>query len=112
LPSDLVVGGIVLVELRRTLTRRIKLPADAVDEILEFLRAREVVPDPKRPSELGIRDPADRWILASALAARVDVLVTGDRDLLVIAPDAPMRIADPRGFWELARKQKPAKAPP
>jgi len=31
-------------------------------------------------------------------------LVTGDRDLLDIAADAPIKIVDPRGFWDLVRK--------
>jgi predicted nucleic acid-binding protein len=49
------------------------------------------------------RDPDDQWVLASAIASRVDVLVTGDRDLLDIAADASIRIVDPRGFWDLVR---------
>lgn len=40
---------------------------------------------------------------ASAIAGRADVLVTGDPDLLDVASRAPLRIMDPRGFWELVR---------
>ncbi len=50
-----------------------------------------------------IRDAADAVVLAEALAAEVDVLVTGDRDLLEIATTAPVRILNPRGFWEELR---------
>ena len=103
---ELLVGEVVLTELERTLRRRLRLPATAVEEILEFLREHEVVPKPEEPASLPVRDPAGRWILASALAARADVLVTGDRDLLDIAAPAPLRILDPRTFWELARKRR------
>lgn len=103
---ELVVGEVVLAELERALTRRLRLPATAVKAILEFLREHEVVPKPKEPASLPVRDPADRWILASALAARADVLVTGDRDLLDLPAQPPLRILDPRAFWQLARRQR------
>lgn len=103
---ELVVGEVVLVELERALTRRLRLPATVVEAILEFLREHEVVSKPKEPASLPVRDPADRWILASALAARADALVTGDRDLLDIATQAPIRILDPRAFWQLARRRR------
>ena len=103
---ELLLGGVVLVELERALTRRLRLPASTVEEILAFLREHEVVPKPEQPASLPVRDPADRWILASALAGRADVLVTGDRDLLDLAAQPPLRIIDPRAFWELARKKR------
>jgi putative PIN family toxin of toxin-antitoxin system len=103
---ELLVGEVVLTELQRALTRRLRLPETAVVEILEFLREHEVVPRPPKPASLPVRGPADRWILASAISASADVLVTGDRDLLEIAAQAPLRILDPRAFWELARKKR------
>ncbi len=103
---ELIVGEVVLVELERALTRRLRLPASAAEAVLEFLREHEVVPKPAKPTSLPIRDPSDRWILASAISARADVLVTGDRDLLDIAAQSPLRILDPRAFWELARKRR------
>ena len=103
---ELLVGEVVLTELERALKRRLRLPATAVEAILQFLREHEVVPKPKEPASLPVRDPADRWILASALAARADVLVTGDRDLLDLPASAPLRILDPRAFWELARRRR------
>lgn len=101
----LVTGEVVLRELGRVLRKRIGLPAAAVEEIDEFLREYEVVPKPATRTAIPKRDPADQWILASAIDARADVLVTGDRDLLDIAAGAPIKIVDPRGFWELVRKK-------
>jgi len=102
---QLITGDVVLSELGKALRRRIKLPAAAVDDIVALLREQEVVPKPPRPSDLPIRDPDDRWILASALAGRADVLVTGDRDLLDIAANAPLRVLNPRAFWDLLSKR-------
>jgi len=100
----LVTSEVVLRELTRALRTRIRLPARAVDEVERFLREHEVVPQPSAPSPLRIRDADDRWVLASAVDARADLLVTGDRDLLDVAADAPVKIVDPRAFWELMRQ--------
>jgi uncharacterized protein len=98
---QLITGEVVLSELRKALGRRIKLPAATIDDIVALLREQEVVPKPRKPSDLPIRDPDDRWILAVALAGRADVLVTGDRDLLDIAKKAPLPVRSPREFWDL-----------
>ena len=102
---ELITGEIVLSELRKALARRIKLPAAAIEDIVALLREQEVVPKPPKPSELPIRDPDDRWILASAMAGRADVLVTGDRDLLDVAGKTPLPILDPRAFWDLLSRR-------
>ncbi len=101
---QLITGEVVLSELRKALSRRIKLPAATIEDILALLREQEVVPKPGKPSDLPIRDPDDRWILASATAGRADVLVTGDRDLLDVADKTPMPVLDPRAFWDLLSK--------
>jgi len=100
----LITGDVVLRELARVLRNRIRLPRARVDDIVAFLREHEVVPKPEAPSEVAIRDEDDRWVLASAVAGAADVLVTGDRDLLDVAMKAPLKILDPRGFWELASR--------
>jgi len=101
---QLITGDVMLTKLREVFGRRIKLPTATVDDILALLRAQEVVPKPRKPSDVLVRDPDDRWILASATAGRADVLVTGDRDLLDVADKAPLSILDPRGFWNLLSK--------
>lgn len=103
---ELVTGEVVLAELGRALRRRLKLPPPTVAAILELLREHEVVPKPKAPSDLPIRDPDDRWILASAVEARADVLVTGDADLLDVAASAPLPVLTPRAFWDFVRTSR------
>lgn len=92
---QLTTGDVVLAELRTVLTDRLGLPAATVGDALGLLREREVVAKPSAPSDVPVRDPDDRWVLASAIAGRADVLVTGDRDLLEVAASAPLPIRDP-----------------
>jgi putative PIN family toxin of toxin-antitoxin system len=105
---ELLVGEVVLGELRRVLRTKLRVPAALAADIEELLRDHELVPKPDRPLALKLRDPDDRWIIASAVAGRADVLVTGDRDLLDVADRLPIPVLDPRGFWNLLRKSGPS----
>lgn len=100
---DLVVGEVVLEELRRVLAAKFGVPADRVAEVAELLRAYEMVSRPAKPDPILVSDAADRWILASARAANVDILVTGDAELLTVSNQAPFRVASPRAFWDELR---------
>jgi putative PIN family toxin of toxin-antitoxin system len=101
---DLIIGEVVIVELRRVLRDRIKIPAPVITSIEQLLRDQIVVPKPSEPHSLPIRDPDDRWVLASAAAGKADVLVTGDSDLLDMASQSPIKVVDPRGFWTMVRE--------
>src|SRR5712691_1343426 len=104
--TRLVTSEVVLRELGRVLRKQIGLPPGAIREIDEFLREHEVAPKPAAPAALPKRDPGDQWVLASAIESHTDVLVTGDRDLLDVAAAVPIKIIDPRGFWDLVRKNE------
>ena len=100
---DLITGEVVIIELRRVLRDRINVSAPVVTAIEQLLRDQIVVPKPSEPHPLPIRDPDDRWVLASAVAGKADVIVTGDSDLLEVASQSPIPIVDPRGFWTMVR---------
>lgn len=103
---ELVIGEVVLEEVQRVLTKKFGLPQQVVRDIQSFLRQYTIQPKPKAPSRIRVRDADDQWVLASALAAKADVLVTGDQDLLDIQDKvAEMVITDPRGFWNMLRKE-------
>lgn len=102
---QLMTGEFVLNELKRVLTKKLKVPEKKVSETLQFLRNHHVEPIPDKPSEVEVRDKDDRWVLESALRTKADVLVTGDKDLLDISKDVPqIKIISPREFWELIQE--------
>jgi len=103
---ELITADGVLSELKRVLKHKIELPGGQIQEILAFLESQTVQPKPISPPSIPVRDEDDRWILASALAAKADVFVTGDKDLLGVANEVSgLTITDPRGFWNLAKKR-------
>jgi putative PIN family toxin of toxin-antitoxin system len=100
---ELVVGETVLKELRRVLARKLGLPRETVRALETFLRTHGTIAKasggalPRR----GL-DPADARVLAEAVAAGADVLVTGDREFLE-AVDSPVEVVSPRALWERFR---------
>ena len=101
---DLVVGEVVLEELRRVLKTRFKIPTERLDEVDDLLRSYEVVARPAAPDPVPLRDDADRWVLANARAGNAEVLITGDSDLLDMPKEAGLRVVTPREFWEELRR--------
>jgi predicted nucleic acid-binding protein len=55
---------------------------------------------PARLPKRVCRDPDDDEVLATALAARADIILTGDNDLLVLKTHEGIRILSPRQFVE------------
>ncbi len=100
---ELVVGRSVLVELRKILTRKLRMPAQEVEAVIYFIEEHAETVEPEQPAPWPERDPDDRWVVAAAIEGKVDLLVTGDRDLLDLDADLPFQIVTPRRFWEELR---------
>ena len=72
-------------ELKRIFARKFPQKLPAMEHFLQLAyEAIELVAVPEQmiPAEQQIRDAADRPILRAAYAAKVDVLLTGDKDFL------------------------------
>ncbi len=70
-------------ELKRVFARKFPKRMDALDHFLaQASTVLEIVPTPTNTheAESSIRDLKDRPILRAAIAAKADVLLTGDRD--------------------------------
>jgi len=116
---EFLTGEVVLEETRRVLTEKFGVPQEKADQIEDLLRRRHVepVPDPGSPASdppVEMRDPDDEivddeTVLASAIAAGAEILITGDKDLLDVADEVEslsaesLRIMTPRSFWEEIR---------
>jgi putative PIN family toxin of toxin-antitoxin system len=106
---ELSVGEVVLEEAQRVLTEKFGVPDEKLAEIERLLRRQHVepIPDPESPASdlpTEVRDPDDEPVLASAISAGAEVLITEDTDLLDVADETDaLRIMTPRSFWEEVR---------
>ena len=99
--AEMASSKTLLVELRRTLTTKMKVEPSLADEIIAELSAEFEMVEPKPLSKPVCRDADDDVVLATALAANAEVIVTGDADLLVLKEFQGIKIISPRQFVEL-----------
>ena len=74
-------------------------PEERTDLLADYLPWCETVSIPHPSPEIPYcRDPFDRVFLELALADQADTLISGDRDLLVLADSFPVTILQPADF--------------
>ena len=103
---EVLLSSFILDELRRVLPRlahRHGLSDAEMDDLVDILAIQAELVDPVLTEGHDLRDSHDIPVLGSLLAARqaggVDYLVTGDKDLLILADRYP--ILTPARFWAL-----------
>lgn len=101
---DVLLSGYILDELRRVLPRlahRHGLSMAEIDDLVDALSIQAEVIEPLPVAEQDLRDADDQPVLGTLLAALktsgADYLLTGDKDLLVLAERYP--IMAPGTFW-------------
>lgn len=98
---ELITSQFILDELRGKLIEKFKYPNDMADEAITVLRSRMKIITPS-PLEIPVcRDVDDDNVLAAALDASCDCIVTGDKDLLVLHPYQAVAILSPRDFLDV-----------
>jgi putative PIN family toxin of toxin-antitoxin system len=98
---EMVLSDDLLDEILRNLRRKIKLPANVVDNIGSLLREHSNLSIPVPLASDICRDPDDTKILGLAIASNADYIVTGDKDLLVLKSFQGIPILSPRSFSDI-----------
>ena len=101
---EILTGDVNVIELRRVLRVRFGATAGQIASVEAQLRDQTIVPKPASRPAVRVRDADDAWVLASALASEAEMLVTGDKDLLVVAKHVAIPIVSPREAWERLRE--------
>ena len=102
---DMVLSRYILAELLRVLPRLNHRLHWREEDMLDMVDTLALLADLVEPSAdaapmvgPALRDAADAPVLGTLLASGADYLVTGDKDLLVLAPH--YAIVTPTWFWE------------
>jgi len=91
----------ILAEVETVLREKFNIPPAKVSKMTAYLHDVMVFVTPTvLPASVTCRDSNDLEILAAALTGGVDVLVTGDEDLLILEKEGEVQILSPRGFWQ------------
>jgi putative PIN family toxin of toxin-antitoxin system len=84
--------------LLRDRFRRYATAAEVRELVDDLAAVATVMRDPPDPVAI-TRDPNDDYLVALALAAQVDALISGDRDLTDLR-DPPVSVLTPRTFLD------------
>jgi uncharacterized protein len=100
LPSfELFTSRILLDELADKLRNKFHLDPDELP-LLKIYADEATIVKPKPLSKFICRDPDDDEVLATALTANAEMILTGDKDLLVLKQFQGIKIISPRQFVE------------
>ena len=98
LRHTLLTSDFILEETQEKLIEKFGYTAELAAEAVTVLRSRmKVVPALKLDRPV-CRDPDDDNILAAAVSANCDCVITGDEDLLVLKASEGIDILSPRDF--------------
>lgn len=97
---ELITSLEILVELKRILTMKFKVPTDQVEEVLDLVHTSSRIAEPALRAVYEIADVDDAPHLSAAETARCDFFVTGDKEIWQVSPIGAMRVLSPRDFWK------------
>jgi uncharacterized protein len=93
-----VTSQFILDELREKLTGKFKYTSEVADEGIALLKSRMKVVTPVALSAPICRDADDDNVLATAVAGQCELIITGDKDLLVLEQMNDIKIVNPATF--------------
>ncbi len=96
-----VLSEYILGEFRRTLHRKLNVPGAVIDLAIQGIKKDVFILDKVSLAGIHFSDKADIPILALVKAARVQVLVTGDKKLLTLKRFFKAVIVSPREAMEM-----------
>jgi putative PIN family toxin of toxin-antitoxin system len=95
---ELISSEVLLDELREKLTRKLRFSSESASEAVALLRRKCRIVTPSAFPVSVSRDPDDDWVLGTALAGDAEIIITGDRDLLVLHEFQSIKIVAPGPF--------------
>lgn len=96
---ELIIGTPVITEMLRILEKKLRVPPAMLTRTSRLLGEFEQVLAAELPPDVLIDDPADAAVIASAIAGRADVIVTGDKALQDLQRVAGIPVVSPRKCW-------------
>jgi len=99
----IILSDFILKELRWAFSQKLKMPQHSISKIETYLRETCILSSFDKITKDICRDKDDNNIIALAVSARANFIITGDKDLLVFKKYRSVRIVSPREFWDTER---------
>jgi putative PIN family toxin of toxin-antitoxin system len=97
---ELIMSDFIVDEIARKLREKFKFPKTEIAELCRYLRDTARFVEPAEVDPRVCRDPRDVPVLGTAAAATADLLISVDKDLLVLGSFQGIDIVNPGEFWK------------
>jgi len=101
---QIVISEDILADIEGKLQKKLKVSDPVVSEFIRLLRSNATICVPERLDRSICRDPDDVVVLGLVVPGKAEVIITGDKDLLILKKHGTARILSPREFWERNKK--------
>ncbi len=91
----------LLKETKKSLATKFPLSDEAINSILNTVKKQFIEGRTAATVEKISRDPKDDQILADAVTNEIDIIITGDKDLLELKNYKGIKIIMPKDYWKL-----------
>ncbi len=102
---QVILSEFILKEVDKHLSSKFKLSKQRSQEIIAYLRQSVELVEPLKVPAGTCRDKNDLPILGTGLAAKAEVIVSGDKDLLSIQRFQNILILSPRQLYDQISKE-------
>lgn len=96
----IIISPWILKEVEEKLKKKFKLRVEEMERVLSFLRSEFNIIAPKGKKPDIVRDKDDNNILQIAEYTKAELIITGDKDLLVLKKFNSIQIINPREYME------------
>ena len=104
LHHEVFVSKFILEEFRDVLIEKFDFTSNQANEAVRLLQTRSTIVNPTSLDRPVSRDPDDDNVIATAVAAACNCIVTGDKDLLCLERFQGIEILPPNAFWQFEEK--------
>lgn len=99
LNHDIVVSETIISEIKEKLKDKFKFKKSDIRDLISLLRFHAKVVEVGNEDAVECRDEKDKHVLALALNARADVIISGDKDLTELRSVGKTKILTAKEFW-------------
>jgi putative PIN family toxin of toxin-antitoxin system len=97
---ELIISDFIVEEVSRKLREKFEFPKTEIADLCRFLRNAARLVEPTEIDPRVCRDPEDVPVLGTAVAAKADLLISVDKDLLTLGSFQGIDIVKPGEFWK------------
>lgn len=101
---ELFTSPQIVTEFSKILADIGKLSTAEIEDVIHAVTSDAKTVEPQALPKRVCRDADDDWVIATAVVAKADVIVTGDDDLLSLGSYERIAILRPRDFLSLLAK--------